>query len=507
MGSAQRKDEGIIVEWIGTTLGASVTAIGSQPRWRPHWFVDVAGASTTTRVLVRGDRVDTKTTFPLVHEMRFQELLHRGGIPVPKVYGWIEQLPAFVSDCVPGRPDFAGMSTAERDTVVDEYLQALVAIHSLNIGSFVEAGIDRADRPEESALIGMARMEAVYRIQKAHPNPFMEFCLRWFHRHPPQSHGRETPVVWDSGQFHHDNGHLVAVLDVELGHLGDPMMVLAGWRMRDSVLGFGDFRTIYARYADLTGQPVDLEAIQLHHIAFTLSNALSFSHTLKAPPPETDYATKLQWCNETNLFATEAIAEYMQVELPSVEPIDSRRSKVAPAHTHLVHALRSLEADDEFLRHQLRISFRLARHLARFDEIGDAVVEANLDDLQSVLGRRPESWQIGEDELERFVNADAAEGRHDETLLSLFHRQNLRAQMLNGPAASAMARHNPTPNVRHRRQGQRRCKALQRLTTSTSEDQNGVYTASRPGLLVCPPTDERDGDWTRTSLVMLVVHR
>jgi len=245
-------------------------------------------------------------------------------------------------------------------------------------------------------------------------------------------------VGLSSGQFHHDNGHLVAVLDVELGHLGDPMMDLAGWRMRDSVLGFGDFRTIYARYADLTGQPVDLEAIQLHHIAFTLSNALSFSHTLKAPPPETDYATNLEWCNETNLFATEAIAEYMQVELPSVEPIDSRRSKVAPAHTHRVHALRSLEADDEFLRHQLRISFRLARHLARFDEIGDAVVEANLDDLQSVLGRRPESWQIGEDELERFVNADAAEGRHGETPLSLFHRQNLRAQMLNGPAASAI---------------------------------------------------------------------
>src|SRR3981081_537848 len=55
-----------------------------------------------------------------------------------------------------------------------------------------------------------------------------------------RSRGRETPVVWDSGQFHHSRGHLVAVLDVELGHLGDPMMDLAGWRMRDSVLGFGD---------------------------------------------------------------------------------------------------------------------------------------------------------------------------------------------------------------------------------------------------------------------------
>jgi hypothetical protein len=103
-----------------------------------------------------------------------------------------------------------------------------------------------------------------------------------------------------------------------------------------------------------------------------------------------------------------------------------------------------LQTDDDYLRHQLRISFRLARHLLRFDEIGDAAVEADLDDLQVVLGRRPGSWMAGEDELERFVRADAVEGRHDETLLWFFHRQNLRAQMLNGPAGSAMARHNPT---------------------------------------------------------------
>jgi aminoglycoside phosphotransferase (APT) family kinase protein len=446
--SARKHSEAVILDWVEENLGGSVSDIRSQPRWRPHWFVDATVDGADTRLLVRGDRVDTATFFPLRHEMLFQELLYRGGIPVPKVYGWIDELPAFVSDCVPGRPDFVGMSTAERDAVVDEYLQALVEIHSLDVGPFVEAGIDRAARPEDSALIGMQRMETIYRAQKVYPNPFMEFCLGWFHRHPPRSHGRQTPVVWDSGQFHHHNGHLVAVLDVELGHLGDPMMDLAGWRMRDSVLGFGDFSTLYGRYADLTGRPVDLEAIELHHIAFTFSNALSFSHTLKAPPPDTDYATNLQWCNETNLFATEAIAEFLQIELPTVDPIESRRSKVAPAHAHLVQALRAMETDDEYLRHQLRISFRLARHLMRFDEIGDAALEANLDDMHAVVGRRPDGWEAAEEELERFVVADATEGRHDEALLWLFHRQNLRAQTLNGPAGSAMARHHPTQTFR-----------------------------------------------------------
>jgi hypothetical protein len=363
---------------------------------------------------------------------------------VPKVYGWIEELPAFVTDRVPGQPNFAGSTDEERDTVVDEYLQALAAIHSLDVRPFVEAGIDHAGRPEESAMIGMERMEQrMFRGQKVRPDPFMEFCLGWFHRHPPQSHGREAAVVWDSGQFHHHEGHLVAVLDLELGHIGDPMMDLAGWRMRDSIIPFGNFPKIYDRYSELVGQPVDLEAIQLHHFAFTLSNQLGFSHALKDPPPGSDFATNLQWCNETNLYATEALAEFLDLELPTVEPIEPRKSAVAPAHRHLVRALSTMQTDDEYLRHQLRISFRVARHLMRFDEIGDAALEADLDDLHSLLGRRPADWQEGAEELERFVLADAALGKHDEELVRLFHRRNLRAQMLNGPAGSAMARHNP----------------------------------------------------------------
>jgi hypothetical protein len=59
-----------------------------------------------------------------------------------------------------------------------------------------------------------------------------------------------------------------------------------------------------------------------------------------------------------------------------------------------------------------------------------------------VLGHRPETWADGDAELERFVLA-ATDGSKDEVLLGLFHRRNLRAQMLNAPAGSAMARHNP----------------------------------------------------------------
>jgi hypothetical protein len=151
----------------------------------------------------------------------------------------------------------------------------------------------------------------------------------------------------------------------------------------------------------------------------------------------------LQWCCETNLFATEALAELIDVELPTVEMPSPRLSRATPAHEHLVRGLRTVDTDDEYVRYKLRTMFRLARHVARVDEIGDAVSKDDLDDLHQLLGHRPPSWHEGEAELERFVLADADTGRHDEALVALFHKRNLRAQMLLGPAGSAMARHLP----------------------------------------------------------------
>ena len=263
------------------------------------------------------------------------------------------------------------------------------------------------------------------------PDPFLEFCLGWIDRNPVDTQGREAP----------DRVGLRAVpprrtvtsppiLDLELGHLGDPMMDLAAFRMRDTVLGFGDMNVLYDQYAKHSGAPVDLAGdhappLRVH------ARRTSWCSTPRSPRRRaaTDYMTNMQWASETNLFAIEALAEILGVdELDTVEVPEPRDSPVAAAHEHLVRSLRSLDLADEYERHQLRIAFRLARHLQRFDEIGDACTEADLDDLQAFLGRRPATWQEGDAALEEFVLADG--GAHDEELLQLFHRRYLRYKML-----------------------------------------------------------------------------
>lgn len=433
-------------QWLESAVGGRVLRIERQPRWRPAWWVDLERDGERLELMLRGDRTDVPGVFPLEHEMKLQQLLDAHGIPVAKVFGWCDDPRAFAIARVPGENHFEGVSDLERDAVMDDYMSILARIHSLDPRPFIEAGIAQASTPRESGKIGMQAYEHSYRRAKRRPDPCLEFFLGWLARNPLDNRGRESVIVWDSGQFQHQGGKITAVLDLEIGHIGDPLMDLAGFRMRDTVLHYGDLRALYERYAKYRGEAVDMDAIRYYHLAFTLSNQLAYHMALADPPLESDYMTNMQWCSETNLHAVEALAEILDVELGGVERPEARVSPVAAAHQQLVRTLKAIEAGDEFGQYRLRGAFRLARHLQRFDEIGDALVAADLEDLQRLLGRRPATWQEGDAELERFVLAAA--GRRDLELLELFNRRYLRYKMLLGPAGSAMATHHPVERYR-----------------------------------------------------------
>jgi aminoglycoside phosphotransferase (APT) family kinase protein len=428
-----------VVDWLETTLDGTVVSWSRQPRWRPMWFADVDRGSEVERVVVRGERTDTPLVFPLDHEMRFQRLLEEHGIAVPHVIGWCDKPRAYAMSAVAGRPDFGGTTAAERAQVVDEYVQTLARLHQLPIDRFVEADIVRGASPPDAAHVGIRRFEHLYRSTKVRPDPLLEFMFGWLRRHRLPESDREAPIVWDSGQFHHHDGHFVSIMDCELGHLGDPMMDLAGWRMRDSIIPYGDFDAIYDRYADLTGRPVDLAAIQYHHLFFTMTNQLSFHAPLARPLVDTDYMTYAQWVSETNLHTVETLAEYLDLTLEEVQIPEPASSPVSGAHEHLSRSLRSIDVDDPFVKYQVRIAFRLARHLQRFGEIGAEVVERDRADVAALTGRAPQDWDECDAELERFVLAD--EGRHDAELVLLFNRRWRRYKALLGPPGSAMVTH------------------------------------------------------------------
>jgi hypothetical protein len=323
---------------------------------------------------------------------------------------------------------------------MEDYVDILVEMHQLDVRPFEEAGIVRADRPEESHLVGLRRFtERAYRQEKRRPDPFLEFALAWLDRNLPDNPGREAPVVWDAGQFHHQDGRITALLDLEFGHIGDPLSDLAGLWVRNPFIPFGDVAALMRRYQVRSGTAIDLTAVHWHYILWALSNRLEFHAVLADPVSGTDYMLNAHWCVETDLMALEGVATTIGAELDEVEEPEPQASAYGPAFRHLARSLETQPVDDLIARYRSRMAVRLARHLERIDEIGAQVVRANLDDIRRLVGRRPADWADGEAELERFVLAD--DGRHDNELVHIFYRRLHRARMLNGPSGSWITQH------------------------------------------------------------------
>ena len=427
---------------VESATGARVVQIDRQPRWRPTWFVEIDRGGATARLVVRGERFDA-TSLPLRHEFTFHRLLEERGFRVPKLHSFltIGTLNAVIMERIPGKPDFADVVAEDRDTVVEEYLQQLVALHALDPTPFVQAGIKGPRTGDDPAVERHRQRLESFRARKSGPEPFAEFCLGWLDRHAPTTRRPATPCLVDTGQFHHQNGHLVGILDLEFGMLADPMQDLAVWRMRDTLIPFGDMRRLYARYEELSGATVDIETVKWHHFAGAVGNALMFGAAVAAPSPETDVMTYAQWNSETDLMASDFLGEVLGIELPSVEIPAARESRDQAIYEHLVRSLRGAGVEDASASHAFRLCFRMSRHLRRRHEIGAELDRQDIEDVHQLVGSRPVDWDDATARLETFVLADAASGRYDEQLTALFHKRNLRTHMALGPAGSSMTRH------------------------------------------------------------------
>jgi hypothetical protein len=96
---------------------------------------------------------------------------------------------------------------------------------------------------------------------------------------------------------------------------------------------------------------------------------------------------------------------------------------------------------DEFAGWRTRCDYRLARHLQRLDEIGEAVDAADVEDVATMLGRRVTDRAEADAALLDLI--DGAGPEHDRALFDLCARRLQRWHLTLGPAGSLVVRHPP----------------------------------------------------------------
>lgn len=106
------------------------------------------------------------------------------------------------------------------------------------------------------------------------PQPMIDYVARWLMENLPEQH--ETALVHNdfrNGNFMLSPDGIVAVLDWEVAHVGDPMrdlgwMCTNSWRFgaSDPVGGFGQYEDMFKGYEDESGKTVDPEHVKFWEV-------------------------------------------------------------------------------------------------------------------------------------------------------------------------------------------------------------------------------------------------
>ncbi|MXX77140.1 MAG: phosphotransferase [Holophagales bacterium] len=209
-------------------------------------------------------------------EAKLMRVARQNGIPEPEVFYVLEpgdELGAgFVMEWLEGvalgarivrSPDLA----RTRPKLARQCGEILGRLHTIDLEAH---GLDR-DLASLGAVDFIEQTRGRYEALGT-PQPMIDFTARWLTENLPDSPER-TLVHNDfrNGNLMVDRTGVIAVLDWEIAHIGDPMRDL-GWICTNSwrygagpelpVGGFGTYEDLFAGYEATSGRPVDLKRVQ-----------------------------------------------------------------------------------------------------------------------------------------------------------------------------------------------------------------------------------------------------
>ncbi len=148
--------------------------------------------------------------------------------------------------------------------------------------------------------------------------------------------------------------------------------------------------------------------------------------------PGLDFIQYLAWYLVYTRTPLEVIAEGMGFELETPIFPDPRPTRHSPGHDSLVQMLEKAgRAEGSFEKYGREMALRVAEYLRRADCLGPALEAQDLDDLEALLGTRPETGLQGDAALEDFVMH--ADPDADGELVRILHRRMLRQEWLIDP--------------------------------------------------------------------------
>ena len=429
-------------DWIQSATGATVTRADRHLAGasRQAWSVDVDRDGTPVPLFVLRDNLSGNGGS--TRDGAVLTALAGTPIPVPRVEAVSEQLGTLLLERVEGRSDFPAVDhDDEREPTARDLMRVTAALHALEPSALPVAHLGLPGDPAGHGAAQLAHVESIAEMIGDRLAPLFVFALEWLRRNVPTNVTRTSLVHSDMGpgNFLYRDGRVTAVVDWEVAHWGDAMEDLAAIAVRDMATPVGHLPTRYAEYEESGGGPVDLARVAWYRVLVLTRNSMLIGLGLDSDEAALDRAqltmfrVLLMRADALALCDAIGIARPLEAPLtpgPTTDDLSlvahawrDQRDTVAPALDDAFAAQRA---------HGVGAVLGYIDHRMRF---GDDYVRRELNDLATVLGRRPA------DEVDGFTELlpQCHNAAHERDLAAFFARHLLRRAMLAAPLLGPLA--------------------------------------------------------------------
>lgn len=275
--------EALLVAELGTEANVRVSGLSkvTTGKSRENWLFDASwtidGSAVSEELIIRCDPEGGLLETDRSLEFAVLQSLETTAVPAPQVR-WLDAdgsrlgRPALVMVRESGQCEYFALgddkrSAADRRDLARRLCDLLAEVHRVD---WQTVGLDRVldDPGPEAALAAVDHWERVLRQDQLETYPELELAARWLRSTAPRS--PRTVLVHNDFKVGNvlldpDDG-IVALLDWEIAHLGDPHEDL-GWvtqplRTREHfVPGHWEREDLLGHYEAATGWPVDRDAV------------------------------------------------------------------------------------------------------------------------------------------------------------------------------------------------------------------------------------------------------
>ncbi len=206
-------------------------------------------------------------------EIRVVQAMEKAGFPVPTVLWydangeWLER-PFSIARRLPGTADVAELlETQNTGAILNRFIDLLAQLHAMDPGVI---GVDFLGTPvpENAAAAQIAQFERNFERQRLEAFPATSYLIRWLKKHAPRA-DRVSVVHGDYrlGNFLFDDDGIIAILDWEQVHVGDPVEEIAFmyWSVW-SLEGICPIDEFVRRYEQASGCSVDRQTLAYYRM-------------------------------------------------------------------------------------------------------------------------------------------------------------------------------------------------------------------------------------------------